>query len=125
MHSSRMRTARFSGRLLGGSASGFSAHGGVCLGGCLPHTHTHTHTVDRQAPVKILPCPKLRLLTVKWVRFWFTRTQPLNKILLGSHFEFELPTPPLQIKIGIWVIQNLSKTEYRWCQSWTSCVSFI
>ena len=65
MHSSRMCTARFSGRLLEGcrSGGGVSAwEGGVSLGGvCHPHP-----PVDRQTPVKILFCPKLRLRAVKW-----------------------------------------------------------
>ena len=34
--------------------------GGACPGGCLPHP-----PVDRQTPVKILPCPTLRLRAVK------------------------------------------------------------
>ena len=51
MHSSRVRTVRFSGCLFGG--------GGVCPG-CL----LQPPPVDRQMPVKILPCPKLRLQVV-------------------------------------------------------------
>ena len=38
------------------SASGVSA----CLGRCLPWEVSATPPVDRQVPVKILPCPKLR-----------------------------------------------------------------
>ena len=52
----------------GVSEHGVSAREGVCsggrsvfLGGCLPHT---PHLLDRQTPVKILPCPKLRLRAV-------------------------------------------------------------
>ena len=57
-----MRTARFSGHLFGGG-------GGVCSRGSACEVSTwrgvcHTHSVDRQTPVKILPCPKLRLRAV-------------------------------------------------------------
>ena len=47
-----MRTVHFSDCLFGGCLPrGVSAHGGVW----------HTPPVDRDMPVKILPCPKLRL----------------------------------------------------------------
>ena len=86
-----MRAARISGRLFGGgvcpggvsgwgvwlgvSACGVCAEGicpGGCLGGCPPGgvylgDVCQTPPVDRQAPVKILPCPKLRLRTVKTI----------------------------------------------------------
>ena len=53
MHSNRMRTTRFISRL---SLSG---------GGGLPSGVSVTYPpVDRQTPVKILPCPKLRLLAI-------------------------------------------------------------
>ena len=83
-----MRAARISGRLssvqgvflaggvwLGVSACGVCAEGicpGGCLGGCPPGgvylgDVCQTPPVDRQAPVKILPCPKFRLRTVKTI----------------------------------------------------------
>ena len=37
----------------------------VCLGGCSLHAGIHPLPVDRQTPVKILPCPILRLGAVK------------------------------------------------------------
>ena len=73
MHSSRMRTARF--LPYGGSLSRASVQGGLCHGGGLcpggwggvsvMKTPSPLWTVDRQTPVKISPCPKLRLWAVK------------------------------------------------------------
>ena len=67
MHSSRMCTARSSGRL-----------GGACFGGGLPQAlprpdplgagipppESRHPAMDRHTPVNILPCPKLRLRAV-------------------------------------------------------------
>ena len=53
MHSSRMRTVRCSGRLLG-----VSAQGGVCLGGVYPGVSARPPTprTESQTGVKTLPC---------------------------------------------------------------------
>ena len=59
MHSIRMRTARLSGRLFEGSLP----RDGCLPGGCLP-SGGMPGGVDRQAPLKILPCPKIRLWAV-------------------------------------------------------------
>ena len=81
MHSSKMRTTRFSGRLdPGGFAS--ESMGGVCLwveGGCLPlspggvyhtpspHTFSSPPSTPPPADRQTLPCPKLRLRAVKCI----------------------------------------------------------
>ena len=79
-----MRTACFSGRLgggegAGGVARGMSATPTPCGCGQIPGGGAlqHTPPVNRQTPVKILPCLKLRLRTVKMrslfrVSSWFT-----------------------------------------------------
>ena len=71
MHSSRMRTARFIGRL-GGGCLPLRLGGGVrfSVWGVYytPFTTPFTTTplpVDRQKPVKTAPCHKLRLRAVK------------------------------------------------------------
>ena len=83
MHFSRMRTARFSGRLYWKGGMSASGSGSVCLWvqwgvsssglrGCIPHTPSPPFTtppftiltVDRQTPVRTLPCPKPRLRAV-------------------------------------------------------------
>ena len=64
LYSSTMCTAHFSGRLFGGRGSG--RRKSLSGGECLPHPHP---PVDRQAPVKILPCPKLRLRAVIIVKY--------------------------------------------------------
>ena len=69
MYSSRMHTNRFS----------------VCLGGCLPPP-----SVDRQTPVKLLPCPELRLRAVITIN--------LNSICVG-------------IEIGIGQCKHTATTE--------------
>ena len=70
MLSRRMHTASLSGRLFG---LGGVCLGGVCLGGVFQEgvfqgsvcLGVVCHTpMDRQMPVKILPCPKLRLRVV-------------------------------------------------------------
>ena len=64
MHSSRMRTAR----LLAVSGGGGLHPGGSASMGGLPRGEvgqTPLPPVDRQTPVKTLPCPKLRLRVVK------------------------------------------------------------
>ena len=65
MHSSRMRTAHFSGRLWGREMSARHVCPGVSagVGGGVSATNP-LQPVDRQTPVKILPCSKLRLRAV-------------------------------------------------------------
>ena len=74
MHSSRMRTARFSGRL-----------GGVCPGGvCLFGVCHPPPPVGRQTPVKTLPCPKLRLralIKIAWTLTDRDTTENQSKLL--------------------------------------------
>ena len=67
MHSSRTGTAHSRGRLSveGCLLRGVSSQGvDVCLVGVYPGGVCRTPPVDRQMPVKILPCPKLRLRAV-------------------------------------------------------------
>ena len=73
VHSRRMRTAALyrTGDLCpGGSLSGgFSVQGvsvqGVSVWGGMESVRETPSPVDRQTPVKMLPCPKLRLRAVK------------------------------------------------------------
>ena len=73
MHSSRMRTARslpYGGVPVqeGVSVQGGLCPGGLCPGGSLSRgvsvRETPSRAVDRQTPLKILPCPKPRLRAV-------------------------------------------------------------
>ena len=134
MHSSRMRTARFSGHLYGGEVSASAPRVCAVKGGCLPlgprgyplhhiplttppsphplsphplsvhiplpppllsrnpSTHTPLHytppPMDRQTPVKTLPCPKLRLRAVK--------RRPLKVVARISLFLAHFPGSLLQ-----------------------------
>ena len=62
------------GSLSGGLCSGVLCTEGLCPGGLYPRgslsrgvsvKETPSPTVDRQTPVKLLPCPKLRLRALK------------------------------------------------------------
>ena len=70
MHSSRICTIRslpYGGLCSGVSAQGVSVQGGLCPGGSLSGgvcVRENQFPVDRQTPVKILPCLKFRLQTV-------------------------------------------------------------
>ena len=65
------------------------AQEGVCLGGCLPGGCLSPPTLHRQIPVKILPCPKLRLREVISKHYMYnqlTRFQSLNLTSFNSFF---------------------------------------
>ena len=77
-----MRTARLLTVVVG------CVQGGVCVQGVgvCPEAHAlapeaDTHPVDRQTPVKTLPCPKLRLRAVTTL---FKYEAPFNKVVQES-----------------------------------------
>ena len=81
------------GSLSGSLCSGALCTGGLCPGGLYPRgslsrgvsvKETPSPTVDRQIPVKLLPCPKLRLRALKiFHSFGHVSTNPATLKLLN------------------------------------------